>query len=172
MSRRDAGSTGRCDLGGGWLCRVGLPAMLVSGLLAFPVPAGAEKIAAPVAVFAALDKVTARISKLEVKLNDTVQFGTLKVTPRSCFVRPPTEPPLTTAFVEVEDIKLDGSEQRIFTGWMFAQSPGLHAVEHPVFDVWLTDCADPEGLALEAGTTEGGDQSGTKPAKKRRAKRN
>lgn len=94
----------------------------------------------PVAVFAALDKVTARISHLEIGLGETVRFGALKVTPRACYTRPPTEPPLTTAFVEVDEIKLNGEEQRIFTGWMFAQSPGLHAVEHPVFDVWLTNC--------------------------------
>ena len=64
-----------------------------------------------------------------------------------CFTRPPTEPPLTTAFVEVDEIKLDGEENRIFTGWMFAQSPGLHAVEHPVFDVWLTNCKTDSGAA-------------------------
>lgn len=142
--------------------------VLVSGLPERP--AHAEKLAESVAVFAALDKVTARISKLEVKLNDTVQFGTLKVTPRSCYVRPPTEPPLTTAFVEVEDVKLDGSEQRIFSGWMFAQSPGLHAVEHPVFDVWLTDCADPDGVAAAGAAGEA--TAAAKPTKKRRAKRN
>jgi len=103
-------------------------------------PASAQKIENPIAVFAALDKVTARISPLEIRIGDTVRFGALTVTPRVCYSRPPTEPPLTSVFVEVDEIKLSGEKQRIFTGWMFAQSPGLHAVEHPVFDVWLTNC--------------------------------
>jgi len=55
------------------------------------------------------------------------------------------EPPRTSTFVEVDEVELDGRESRIFTGWMFAESPGLHAVEHPVFDVWLTNCKTPEG---------------------------
>lgn len=107
--------------------------------------ARAERIENGVAVFAALDKVTARTSKFEVPLDETVQFGALKVTPRVCFSRPPTEQPKTTSFVEVTEIELDGEEKPIFTGWMFAESPGLNAVEHPVFDVWLTDCQKPKG---------------------------
>jgi hypothetical protein len=106
-------------------------------------PAAAQRIENSVAVFAALDKVTAKISKLEVPLNQTATFGALKVTPRVCYTRAPTEPPKTTTFVEVDERLLDGKEKRIFTGWMFADSPGLNAVEHPVFDVWLTDCAQP-----------------------------
>ncbi|MEL6287812.1 MAG: DUF2155 domain-containing protein [Pseudomonadota bacterium] len=103
--------------------------------------ADARRLENPTAVFAALDKVTARISKLEVGLDDTSKFGALKITPRVCYSRPPTEPPKTTAFVEVMEIKLDGSERMIFSGWMFAESPGVNSVEHPVFDVWLTGCA-------------------------------
>ena len=93
-----------------------------------------------VAVFSALDKVTARISKIEVPLNETVKFGSLKVTPRVCYSRPATERPKTTSFVEVKEVQLDGTEQKLFSGWMFAESPALNAVEHPVFDVWLSDC--------------------------------
>jgi hypothetical protein len=103
-------------------------------------PAYADILKNPIAVFAALDKVTGRISHLEVPINQTVEFGALKVTPRVCDTRPPTEQPHTASFVEVDEVKLTGEVQRIFTGWMFAESPGLHAVEHPVFDVWLTNC--------------------------------
>ena len=112
--------------------------------LALAVPASAERIDNQVAVFAALDKVTARISKLEAPLGETVQFGALKVTARTCYSRPPTEEPKTSTFVEVEEIQLDGKQKRIFAGWMFAESPGLNAVEHPVFDVWLTECQKPD----------------------------
>ena len=69
-----------------------------------------------------------------------MQFGALQVTPRVCYSRPPTETPNTNSFVEVDEVTLQGEIKRIFTGWMFAASPGLHAVEHPIYDVWLTDC--------------------------------
>ena len=113
--------------------------------------ARADRIENGVAVFAALDKVTARTSKFEVPLNETATFGALKVTPRVCYSRPPTEQPKTTSFVEVDEVQLDGKEKRLFSGWMFAESPGLNAVEHPVFDVWLTDCEKPKGSMAQQG---------------------
>lgn len=130
-----------------------LAGVLVRGILTLvvllmPRPALADAIENPTAVFAALDKVTARIKPLSIDIGNTQQFGALKVTPRICYTRPPTETPLTTAFVEVDEIKLDGSANRIFTGWMYAQSPGLHAVEHPVFDIWLTNCKTDSGSTL------------------------
>jgi hypothetical protein len=99
-----------------------------------------QRIANPTAVFAGLDKITGRIISFDVTINETVQFGALQVTPRVCYSRPPTETPNTDAFVEVDEVTLQGEIKRIFTGWMFAASPGLHAVEHPIYDVWLTDC--------------------------------
>ncbi len=106
----------------------------------WPVRGDAQAINNDIAVFAALDKVTAQISPLEVPVNKSAKFGPLTITPRACDTRPPTEQPLTAAFVEVDETQLDKSHKRIFTGWMFAESPGLHGVEHPVFDVWLTSC--------------------------------
>ena len=100
----------------------------------------ATHISNPVAVFAGLDKITGRIINFDVYINETVQFGALQVTPRVCYTRPPTEEPRTDAFVEVDEITLNRKIQRIFTGWMFADSPGLHAVDNAVYDVWLTDC--------------------------------
>ena len=73
-----------------------------------------------------------------------------QVTPRVCHTRPPTEPAQTTSFVEVDEITLANEIQRLFTGWMFAASPGLHAVEHPVYDVWLVDCKTQMGPEPEA----------------------
>ncbi len=106
-------------------------------------PSFASKIANSVAEFAALDKVTGRVSPLEIKMGQTVTFGALKVTARACYTTPPTEEPETAAFIEVDELLLDGTSKRIFTGWTFAESPGLHAVEHPTFDVWLTSCKMP-----------------------------
>lgn len=93
-----------------------------------------------VAVFSALDKVTARISRIEVPLNETKTFGSLKVTPRVCYSRPATERPKTTTFVEIREVQLNGNEDKLFSGWMFAESPALNPLEHPVFDVWLSAC--------------------------------
>lgn len=98
------------------------------------------RVANPVAEFAGLDKITGRIIAFDVYVNETVQFGALQVTPRVCYDRPDAEEPKTDAFVEVDEITLDRKIRRIFTGWMFAESPGLNAVEHAVYDVWLKSC--------------------------------
>ena len=131
--------------------------------LAIAVPAAAQRIDNTVAVFAALDKVTAKSSRLEVPLNQTASFGALKITPRVCYSRAPTEPPKTTSFVEVDETQLDGKQKRIFAGWMFADSPGLNAVEHPVFDVWLTDCSQPQRVVGPRPPQGGGPAAGEPP---------
>jgi hypothetical protein len=102
--------------------------------------ARADKIKHTTAVFAGLDKITGRIISFEVAIDETVQFGTLQITPRVCYTRPPTEAPQTDGFVEVYEVDVNSTYKDIFSGWMFADSPGLHGVEHPVYDVWLTDC--------------------------------
>jgi len=114
-----------------------VPALVMAALAS---PTVAAPLNNPVAVFSGLDKITGRIIQFDVLIDETVQFGALQVTPRVCHTRPPTEPAQTTAFVEVDEITLANQIQRLFTGWMFAASPGLHAVEHPVYDVWLVDC--------------------------------
>jgi hypothetical protein len=91
-------------------------------------------------VFAGLDKITGRIIKFDAEMGETVQFGALRVKPQACYTRPSTEAANTDAFVEVDEITLQGEVKRIFSGWMFAASPGLHGVEHPIYDIWLTDC--------------------------------
>ena len=108
------------------------------------VPAHAQRIDNAMAVFAALDKVTAAVKQLTVGLNQTGEFRTLRITPRACYTRAPTEPPRTSTFVEIDEIMFDGKEKRIFSGWMFAESPGLNPLLHPVFDVWLTSCTQPQ----------------------------
>jgi hypothetical protein len=102
-----------------------------------------QKIANARAVFSGLDKITGRIISFDAAIGETVQFGALQVTARVCYTRPPTEATNTDAFIEVDEVTLQGEIKRIFNGWMFASSPGLHAVEHPIYDVWLADCASP-----------------------------
>lgn len=104
----------------------------------------AQKIVNRKAVFSGLDKITGRITSFDTDIGETVQFGALRVKTDACYTRPATEAANTDAFVEVDEITLQGEVKRIFSGWMFAASPGLHGVEHPVYDVWLTDCKEPE----------------------------
>lgn len=111
-------------------------------LLAAPLatPALADTIANPVAKFSGLDKITGRITAFDVYINETVQFGALQITPRACYTRPPTETQRTSVFVEVDQVSLRGTVERVFTGWMFADSPALNAIDHAVYDIWLVDC--------------------------------
>jgi hypothetical protein len=116
----------------------------------------AQRISNPIAEFTGIDKITGRIITFDVYVNETVQFGALQVTPRVCYSRPEAEEPKTDSFVEVDEITLDRKIRRIFTGWMFAESPGLNAVEHAVYDVWLKSCKQksdvPPPDAVKSGT--------------------
>jgi len=105
-----------------------------------PPPPTNQRVTNPVAEFTGIDKITGRIITFDVYVNETVQFGALQVTPRVCYSAPENAEPKTDSFVEVDEITLDRKIRRIFTGWMFAESPGLNAVEHAVYDVWLKNC--------------------------------
>ncbi len=105
-----------------------------------PPPPTTQRVTNPVAEFTGIDKITGRIITFDVYVNETVQFGALQVTPRVCYSAPENAEPKTDSFVEVDEITLDRKIRRIFTGWMFAESPGLNAVEHAVYDVWLKGC--------------------------------
>jgi hypothetical protein len=115
-------------------------ALVVASVVGCAGAAQADRIKNPTAVFSGLDKITGRIVSFEVAVNETVQFGALQMTPRVCFTKPPTETPNTTSFLEVDEAGTDGTSRRVFSGWMFASSPGLHGIEHPVYDIWLVDC--------------------------------
>ena len=113
---------------------------VMSSLIALQA-AKADKIKHPVAVFSGLDKITGRIIAFEVATDETVQFGSLQITERVCYTRPATEAPQTTTFIEVDEVDAAHEYKRIFSGWMFAASPGLHGIEHPIYDIWLTGCS-------------------------------
>lgn len=110
----------------------------------------AQKIVNKKASFSGLDKITGRIINFDEDIGETVQFGALRVKTDACYTRPATESTNTDAFVEVDEITLQGEVKRIFSGWMFAASPGLHGVEHPIYDIWLTDCKNPETTVVSA----------------------
>ncbi|MEN6541035.1 DUF2155 domain-containing protein [Parvibaculum sp.] len=96
-----------------------------------------------VAVFSGLDKTTARVTKFSAAVGKPTRFGALEITVRACDKKPPEEKPSTAAYVEIRQIDEEKNEvvpAPIFKGWMFAESPGLNALEHPVYDVWLNTC--------------------------------
>jgi len=115
-----------------------LPAAIAGGLLS-AVPVLAENLNGTAAVLQAMDKVTARISKLEAPIGETVKYGELEIQVKSCRKRPPEEPPESAAFIEIFETR-KGERKKVFSGWMFASSPALSAMEHPVYDVWVVDC--------------------------------
>ncbi|MAW87612.1 MAG: glycosyl hydrolase family 5 [Phyllobacteriaceae bacterium] len=117
-----------------------IPLMLAAAMAFVASGAQAERITNPVAEFTGIDKITGRIISFDVYIDETVQFGALLVTPRVCYSRINEDEPKTDSFVEVDEMTLDRKVRRIFTGWMFAESPGLNAVEHAVYDVWLKGC--------------------------------
>ena len=125
-------------------------AMALGGLL----PGAAE---AETAVLQGLDKITARISTFEVPINQTAEFGSLEITVRRCDKTPPEEPPESAAFLEIVDNRPDSPSVLLFSGWMVASSPAVSALEHPVYDVWVTDCKPdlpPEELESDGAEIE------------------
>ena len=116
--------------------------LVVSAILlsALGVATAQETGAKRVVVLRGLDKVTARISQIEAPIDRPVRFGTLKIHARFCKKRPPEETPETTAYLDIVDVKPGEAPLPLFSGWMFASSPALSALEHPVYDVWVIDC--------------------------------
>jgi hypothetical protein len=93
-----------------------------------------------IAVLRGLDKVTARVSTIEAPVGDTVRFGTLEIIARVCYKRPPEETPESAAFLDIWEVRPGEPAVSVFRGWMFASSPALSALEHPVYDIWVLDC--------------------------------
>lgn len=117
-------------------------AIAISSLAVGIVAASAQdaRVANPVAEFVGLDKITGQTTPFDVYINETVQFGALQITPRVCNTAAATDQAQTTTFVEVREVTLDRDIRPLFTGWMFADDPGLSAVDHAVYDVWLKSC--------------------------------
>lgn len=93
-----------------------------------------------VTVLRALDKVTARVSTIEAPIGKPVTFGTLRIVARICDKRPPEEPPESAAFLQIEESRPNEVPTAVFRGWMFASSPAVSAMDHPVYDIWVLDC--------------------------------
>lgn len=105
----------------------------------------------PVAILQGLDKVTARISTFDAPLDTPVAFGGLEIVVRACHKTPPTEAPEAIAFLEVAEIEPNRPRQQLYSGWMYASSPAVAALEHPVYDVWVKDCSEQLSQQAPAG---------------------
>jgi hypothetical protein len=132
-----------------------LPALVLSVAPAAAVPMDTV-------VLQGLDKITARVSTIKVPVGQTVNFGALQITARACDKHPPEEAPEAAAFLEVVEVEPDEKPVVRFTGWMFASSPALSALEHPVYDLIVLDCVNANGTP--ADDQPAGDQSQTPPA--------
>ena len=128
-------------------------ALALATLMLAPAPARADRIKNGTAVFSGLDKITGRIISFKAAMGETVQFGSLQVTARACYTRPAKEAPQTDTFVEIDEVSAKREFKRIFSGWMFAASPGLHGLEHPIYDIWLTGCDQPGDTVVDQPQT-------------------
>ena len=113
-----------------------------------PVPASA--IEGDTVVLQGLDKVTARVWTFEVKIGQVVRFGTLEIQPRFCDRAPPEDPPESKVFLDIYEARAGEEKADLFHGWMFASSPALNPLEHPVYDVWVVDCKRTQEVAPPA----------------------
>ena len=102
--------------------------------------AASPELSLDMAVLGGLDKITARVVTIEAPVGEPVRFGTLEIVARACKKRRPEESPESAAFLDIWDIKQGQPALGVFRGWMFASSPALSAMEHPVYDIWVLDC--------------------------------
>jgi hypothetical protein len=119
----------------------------------------ADTIPEPVALLQGLDKITARVSKFEAGVGASVRFGTLSISVRDCEKNPPEETPESAAFIEIYETRPGENRTRLFSGWMFASSPALSALEHPVYDVTLFECKGASGSPRAASGSATGKEA-------------
>ena len=128
------------------------PSLLAAVLALAPQAARADSVA----VLQGLNKITARVSKFDAPVDRSVRFGSLVVTARACVKRPPEEPPETAAFLDIDEVRGNGTlveSKRVFSGWMFASSPAVSAMEDPIYDVNVLDCKSDATAAPSSGST-------------------
>ena len=115
-------------------------------------------------VLRGLDKITGRAIDVDAPAGVPVQFGTLTITAQYCYTVPPEEPPETTAFLQIDDSTPGEGMKRLFSGWMFASTPALNALEHPIYDVWVITCKTDEPARVPSASGPA-PPAGSAPAK-------
>ena len=130
--------------------------MTLAGLAALSLAAGIPAAqAATIAVLQGLDKTTARVSRFDAPVDQSVKFGTLVITVKACVKAPPEEPPNTAAFLEIDKVQPGETNnvvsKQVFSGWMFAASPAVSALEDPIYDINVLDCKSETAAAPSNG---------------------
>lgn len=124
----------------------------VFSLLAFAAAAVTAAAQAPeqerFVVLRGVDKIVGRARTIEVSTKEPARFGLLTITAQTCEKAPPTERPEVSAFLQIRERTGEPGDTQVFSGWMFASSPSLNALEHPVYDLWVTDCKTTSGDTL------------------------
>ena len=117
-------------------------AFILIVLLVSALPVRADWVQGNIATLQGLDKITARISTLDVRVNSPTRFGALLITIHGCTFKPPDEPPEHAALISVRNVDHNGiaAVDTLFQGWMFASSPAISALEHPVYDISVLSC--------------------------------
>lgn len=113
--------------------------------------AAAPSVDYPVAKLRSLDKISARTTVFEAEVGSTLKFGEVYIKVQACRKAPEMEQPESAAFLQIWEVApkgdADGESRWIFSGWMFASSPGLSSMDHPIYDVWVLDCLGAKGEA-------------------------
>jgi hypothetical protein len=119
-------------------------ALLAGGLLTLGPDTG-PALANPMqlVILRGLDKITAHVSTIQAPIGRAVSFGALRITARACDKHPPEETPESAAFLEIVEVRPGEPPRQLFSGWMFASSPALSAMENPIYDLWVLDCRNP-----------------------------
>ena len=146
-------SSRRRNCGGAFVIGFALAATLSSASAGAP---ASDMITEPMAVLQGLDKITARVSKIEAPVGKTVRFGSLLITVRDCEKAPPEDKPESAAFLQIDEVRPGEDNVRRFSGWMFAQSPALSSLENPVYDVILLDCKAASGSPPQSSESSAG----------------
>lgn len=144
--------------------RFAAASLMLAALTSGPASAPAGAVQMQGAVLQGLDKITARISTINVAVGQTVSFGSLQITLRACDKHPPEETPESAAFLQIIEQKEGEAPVTRFSGWMFASSPALSAMEHPVYDLWVLDCTGAPEESPEPAPAPEQDESGAPPA--------
>ena len=120
--------------------KLGLSLLTTVSLLS--VSASAAEISTNAALMQAMDKVTGRVNKVTVPVNSKISYGDFSLVLRACKKRSAEETPENFAFIDVTDKSFGKEEYNIFRGWVLSSTPGISAIEHPIYDMWLLECID------------------------------
>ena len=105
-------------------------------------PPGTTPMAQRSAVLRLLNKRNGQMREFTLRPGQAIPLGDVIVRLRACETTAPWEVQrLTGAFVQLDVRNPQGRLQRVFSGWLYKETPGLNVVEHPIYDVWPMSCA-------------------------------